>query len=197
MQKHLASIFLLLTFITTSYSISPEINEFIQDHKKAFQNLEPHISSISVKTHINKSYQHLPFASYVFKFYQYLSPQHIVPLLTKYQLSREELQNATRIESAKKGLIAGIALACGIQAMKLYPSKKMEYLGCILICAGIIGHQNYSIGAVPYYDWDLKKQDDLFTYNNWHALSRFLLAFNFATLSLHISQCTLSYANSL
>jgi hypothetical protein len=194
MQKHILFTILLSLFTVNLHPKSPDINDYIQDHQKALQDLEPHISSISIESRIDKSYQHLPFAFCLFKMYQYLAPQHIRPLLLQYQLSKEELQNITRIESAQRGLIAGACMACCLRALKEYPSRKMEYLLCALIGAGIIAHQNYTMGTVPYYDWDLKKQDDLFTHNDWHALSRFFIAFNFAILSLDISQWAIYYA---
>lgn len=192
MKKYLILVFSLLIITNNSFAHFQEIHEYIQDHKKALTELEPHIASISVEARINKSYQQIPFAYYLFKFYEYLCPAHIYPLLSKYQVSREELQNIAYIQCAKKGLIAGIIAACGLKIMKYYPSKTMYYLAALLVCAGIIAHQNHTLETVPYYDWELRKQQSLFSYDNQHTWYRFMLAFNATMLSCDISQWGLS-----
>lgn len=194
MKNHFLFIVSLLVFTTTVNSSSQEINQYVQDHKHALEALDPEIVSVSVGSYIDKSYQQFPFAQYLFKFYQYACPARVGPLLKKYLHSREELQSFTRIESAKKGLIVGFLIAIGSCAARYYPSKKMEYLLGMLISAGIIAHQNHAIGTVPYYDFDLKKQENLFAYDNGHAWQRFGLTFNAASLSFFISQWAFYYA---
>lgn len=155
-KKLLISIFLLAGLIRAEEQ-HKTFEDYIEAHRKAFEEVTPYISKLSYETHVVYAGRHTQTV------YSYHGEPEAKTAWTKYQAAYNDLNARMVIQSSGDGFMLGSGIGL---ATKIIGGREVNLAWAItsVIASSIILklYHNKQINHTAYYDQTLKRQEDLF-----------------------------------